>query len=246
MGQMAGRRLVAPDRPGHGLSEAFVYRGVDLRQHALDFVGSLADLLGDKPLPIVANSMGALWALWFALAHPQRVSRLVLLGCPALILGASGPLGFRLLSVKVLNRLMYGMEPASARQIRTLMRRMGHDPDRISGEFITFMQRVEELPPYRAAWLSLLETSLTARGARQELAFGEDELRRVIQPTLFIWGTNDPFGRLDVARRACGLMPDARLEVAGAGHLPWLDDPARCGRLAAEFLDARSRVERRE
>jgi pimeloyl-ACP methyl ester carboxylesterase len=122
---------------------------------------------------------------------------------------------------------------------------MGHDPDRISKDFMTFMQRVEELPAYRAAWLSLLETSLTARGARQELVFGEDELRRVIQPTLFIWGTNDPFGTLDVARRACGVMPNAQLEVVGVGHLPWLDDPVRCGRLALEFLDARSRVERR-
>src|SRR5712691_7315616 len=62
-------RLVAPDRPGHGLSDAFTYRGVDLRRHAVDFVGSIADSLGQRPLRIVANSMGALWAVWYALEH---------------------------------------------------------------------------------------------------------------------------------------------------------------------------------
>lgn len=236
MARMPRGRLVAPDRPGHGLSDAFIYRGVDLRRHAVDFVESIADTLGERPLRIVANSMGALWALWFALAHPERVSRLVLLGCPALLLGTSGPVGFRLLSVKGLNMLMYGMEPASPKQTRTLMRRMGHDPDRISVEFKTYMQRTEELPAYRAAWLSLLERTLTARGANKHLALREDELRRVVPPTLFIWGTNDPFGTIDVARRACAVMPDARLEVVGVGHLPWLDEPSRCGHLASDFL----------
>lgn len=239
MACLPAARLVAPDRPGHGLSDAFTYRGVDLRRHAVDFVGAIAQTLGERPLRIVANSMGALWALWYALEHPAQVSRLVLVGCPALLLGTSGPLGFRLLSVKRLNEIMFGMEPASPNQIRTLMRRMGHDADRISGEFMTYMQRVEELPAYRAAWLSLLETSLTARGARKHLALGAAELRRVAQPTLFLWGASDPFGTADVGRRACSLMPDARLEVVGVGHLPWLDDAIRCGHLASEFLAER-------
>ena len=239
MASLPAARLIAPDRPGHGLSDAFTYRGVDLRRHAVDFVGSIAESLGERPLRIIANSMGALWALWYALEHPERVSRLVLVGCPALLLGTSGPLGFRLLSVKRLNEIMFGMEPASAKQIRSLMRRMGHDPDRISREFMTYMQRIEELPAYRAAWLSLLETSLTARGARKHLALGDAELRRVVLPTLFLWGANDPFGTADVGRRACSLMPDARLEAVGVGHLPWLDDAVRCGRLASEFLAER-------
>jgi pimeloyl-ACP methyl ester carboxylesterase len=236
MACLSAGRLVAPDRPGHGLSGAFTYRGVDLRRHAVDFVDSIAESVGDRPLPIVANSMGALWALWYALERPERVSRLVLLGCPALLLGTSGPFGFRLLSVKRLNKMMFGMDPPSPKQIRTLMRRMGHDPGRISEEFTTYMQRIEELPAYPSAWLSLLEASLTSRGARKHLAFSDAELRRVVQPTLFLWGESDPFGTVDVGRRACSLIPDARLELVGTGHLPWLDDPGRCGHLASKFL----------
>jgi 2-hydroxy-6-oxonona-2,4-dienedioate hydrolase len=234
--RLGGFRLVAPDRPGHGLTGAFSYRGVDQRRHAVDFVSSIAATLGDRPLRIVGNSMGALWALWFALEHPQRVSRLVLVGCPALILGSSGPFGYRLLGVRGLNTLMWGMEPASPKQIDRLMCRMGHDPKTVPPGFKTFMERLEVLPGYRTAYLTLLESALTVSGARSAVALGEEELRRVEQPTLLLWGTKDPFGTVDLARQASAAMPHARLEIVGQGHLPWLDEADRCGALATEFL----------
>jgi hypothetical protein len=31
-------------------------------------------------------------------------------------------------------------------------------------------------------------------------------------------------------------MPDARLEVRGAGHLPWLDAPEECASVVGDFL----------
>lgn len=41
-------------------------------------------------------------------------------------------------------------------------------------------------------------------------------------PTLFVWGDNDPFGSVDVGRRASEIMPDARLVEVTGGHLPWI------------------------
>jgi pimeloyl-ACP methyl ester carboxylesterase len=63
-----------------------------------------------------------------------------------------------------------------------------------------------------------------------------DQLRNILQPTLFIWGKDDPFGSVDAGRRAAALMPDARLEVVGIGHLPWWDDADACARLVREFV----------
>ena len=62
------------------------------------------------------------------------------------------------------------------------------------------------------------------------------ELRGVTQPTLFAWGRNDPFGSPDDGRAATDLMPEARLEVVGTGHLPWWDEPDECARLVRDFL----------
>ncbi len=79
--------LFAPDRPGCGLTDKIDYRGVPFRQHALDFVTAIMDGLHLPKARIVASSMGGYFALVFALAHPERVTKLVLLGEPA----ASGP-----------------------------------------------------------------------------------------------------------------------------------------------------------
>src|SRR5436305_12293909 len=38
--------VFAPDRPGCGLTDKVDYRGVDLRQHAVDFIASTLDALG--------------------------------------------------------------------------------------------------------------------------------------------------------------------------------------------------------
>ena len=76
-------RVLAVDRPGHGLADPFDYRGVDLLAFGSRFIGEVMDSLGLRSVPILGNSMGGLWAMGFALAHPERVSRLVLIGSPA-------------------------------------------------------------------------------------------------------------------------------------------------------------------
>jgi pimeloyl-ACP methyl ester carboxylesterase len=77
------RRVVAVDRPGHGLADPFDYRGVDLLDHARTFVGDILDALELSTVDVVANSMGALWSVAFAVDAPSRVSRLALVGAPA-------------------------------------------------------------------------------------------------------------------------------------------------------------------
>jgi 2-hydroxy-6-oxonona-2,4-dienedioate hydrolase len=63
-----------------------------------------------------------------------------------------------------------------------------------------------------------------------------DQLRSVAQPTLFVWGGDDPFGSPDAGRVAMELMPNARLEIVGRGHLPWWDEPEACAHLVREFV----------
>ena len=73
MTRLSGRRLIVPDRPGCGLSDGFLYDGVDMRAHAVDFVSGVLDALKVARASIVGNSMGGYYALCFALAHPDRV-----------------------------------------------------------------------------------------------------------------------------------------------------------------------------
>jgi pimeloyl-ACP methyl ester carboxylesterase len=51
-----------------------------------------------------------------------------------------------------------------------------------------------------------------------------------------LWGTNDPFGAVDAGRSAAAIMPSARLEVVGIGHLPWWDDAEACAGQIRQFM----------
>jgi pimeloyl-ACP methyl ester carboxylesterase len=54
---------------------------------------------------------------------------------------------------------------------------------------------------------------------------------------MFLWGTNDPFGSVDTGRYISEIMPSSEFHaIQGGGHLPWLDNPAECGRLTRNFL----------
>jgi len=62
-----------------------------------------------------------------------------------------------------------------------------------------------------------------------------DDLRQLSVPTLMIWGDSDPVVPIEAARAAAQLIPDARLEVLPAGHVPWLGHPEQVAELLTAF-----------
>lgn len=80
--------------------------------------------------------------------------------------------------------------------------------------------------------------ALVSGGAwRPGLNFDDAELGKVGQPTLYIYGSKDPVGTVDILKRAVGLLPrgDLRL-VDGGGHSPWLDEPSTVASAVKRFL----------
>ena len=53
-------RVLAVDRPGHGLADPFDYRGIDLLDHGRTFLRDILDALELPTVDVLANSMGAL------------------------------------------------------------------------------------------------------------------------------------------------------------------------------------------
>lgn len=75
-----GVRLITPDRPGYGLSDPL--RSRTLLDWPKD-VTALADRLGLERFAITALSGGGIYALACAAAMPDRITEVVLAGCPA-------------------------------------------------------------------------------------------------------------------------------------------------------------------
>ena len=81
--ELHGVRAIAPDRPGVGLSDPIDLPQDRYREAAVAWLDRLLDTLELDTTTLLGHSGGAMWALWYALAHPDRVKRLVLLGPPA-------------------------------------------------------------------------------------------------------------------------------------------------------------------
>lgn len=233
-------RLIAVDRPGHGLSDPFDYRGVDVLDHAVEFLSDVLDELGLERAPIVANSMGARWAIELALRQPQRVERLILVGAPAGSIRRV-PMQLPMMRWPIVNRI-----------VRRVFRRSTPEGVRrfLSKILVADASRVPESMLVASAAgqrrnvdsvMTFVDRIVTRRAIRPELVIG-DRWSRLEAPVTFIWGDADAFDHPETGRRAAQLCRDAELiELPGLGHLPWLDDAAAVGRAVTAALAGAAR-----
>jgi pimeloyl-ACP methyl ester carboxylesterase len=240
MSALKGWRIIAINRPGGGLSDGVDHRQIDVRYLALKTLGSVVETFGLDNFPIVGGSMGGLWAFWYALDSPQRISKIVQLGCPGFILNTGVPVFMRLLGVPGLNRLVApNLQPRSAADAIEVLRFQGssqEDRDKMPEAFGEAAYRLFQLPTYLDTWISMISAFTTLLGSKPKYQFGADKLKMLQQPVQFIWGVNDPFGDLEVAHQAARITPNAKLHELATGHLPLFDKPQVTGSLIREFL----------
>jgi pimeloyl-ACP methyl ester carboxylesterase len=220
-------RVLAVDRPGHGLADPFDYHGVDLLQHAQAFLGDIVDALELPSVDVVANSMGALWSVAFAINAPCRVSRLALVGAP-----------FGIARRPPLLMLPFGLPLIGPRLGSYVLSNATRDGSRKFWDqlFVEHPERLDDLlldvdvahtRRNVASMLSLIACIADWRrlGYRRELILG-DRWHALTMPTLLLWPEHDAFGSPRKAEALVATNPNLRLvRLPGAGHLPWIDDP---------------------
>ena len=242
LAELQGIRAVAPDRPGHGLSDPIDFPRQRLREMAVAWVDHLLDGLELDSAALLGHSGGGLWALWYALAHPERVDRLLLLAPPALP-RTRCPLPLRLIATPGLGALVALVSPPSPKSVLQFARSMGEQetlaahPDLID----LFVAAGRDPIADRAGRSELRAIAsplalLTRSGFRRSARVPPDQLRQVIPPTLVVWGDREPLGAVPVARDVAELISHTRLEVLPAGHAPWRGHPARTAALVAAFV----------
>lgn len=236
MAELDGTRMLAIDRPGWGLSGGFEYTVANHRQTASDVLRAVLDELDIEQVDLVGNSTGGYWSIVFALAHPDRVRRLILLGGVATLPGAQTPLPLRLLRVPGLNWLLSRLQEPSEEAVVKQMERVG-DGDAIRQYPALIRAKVvhDRTPRSIDVGPRELRTMITVRGWRSTIRLREEELRNLQQPSMFIWGEHDWFGGPDQVRETVETIPEARLEVLDAGHGPWFGHPGTCAELIQEM-----------
>jgi 2-hydroxy-6-oxonona-2,4-dienedioate hydrolase len=239
MPHLDGHRLIAFDLPGFGLSDPFDYSGRPLRAHAVAQLTSLLDALELERVPIVGTSLGGMWALCLAVEAPHRVAAVGSLGVPAVALpGMHGDPGFTALSTPVVRQIVARIGSPSLAMTRRTMASGVIGPRAAAKAPEGFFEVVHEgfrRPGFWTAMLTHMQLALRLGRPRPENFLSDTELRQLAVPVLMIWGDEDPYGGPEIGRRACALMPNARLEVIPGRHAPFLDDPERCGALIDEL-----------
>lgn len=239
MAQLEDVRTIAFDRPGFGLSGEFAYDEETLRRTVVDGLEGVLDALGVDRVDLVGHSMGGYTSILFALAHPERVRRLILVGGVPTFPGTRPPIPLRLLTVPLLGRLMDRLQKPGEEGALDLAETFG---ERESVQRYPALVRAiaahQGDPRSAEAGLSEFNALLSLRGWRPSVRIREEELRALRQPTLVVWGENDPLGGPDDVRDGVDAIPDVRFESVAAGHVPFFAHPERCARLIREMRDA--------
>ena len=129
LNELDGVRALAPDLPGRGLSDPLYLPRHRYRELAVAWLDGLLDSVELDAVALVGHSGGGRWALWYALAHPGRVKRLVLIGVPALP-KTRCPLPIRLMATPGVGELLVAVgatEPDGGAAVRGFRGRAG-DP----------------------------------------------------------------------------------------------------------------------
>jgi pimeloyl-ACP methyl ester carboxylesterase len=202
---MRRHRVVAPDLPGLGAST--VPDGPPDAARVLAWLAALVERTCPAPPAMVGASLGASIAARFAIAHPDRLSRLVLVAAGSLARFRPAP-GVVLALVRFLAR-------PSERTQRGFLRQVAVDPARaralMSPDAQAYALELARTPSVRAANRRLLRELGTRPIPSRQLA-------AIAVPTALIWGRQDRVMRLRIAEEASARYGWPLHVIEDAGH----------------------------
>ncbi len=221
----ARHRTINVDLPGFGASERLEgdYSPAAIARD----LANVLDAVGVYRVDLVGHSWGSSISLAFALAYPERVRRIVLVG--AWIYDEQIPPFFRWARAPGIGEMLFTGFYRERPEDRFPM--AFEDPSIVTQELVEAIGRSLERPGTERAALA------AARG--QCFLQQEGLYRTITQRTLLVWGANDSVARLRFGERLARDLPHATMEVfARVGHFPMLEYPSRTRAVITAFLDA--------
>jgi len=226
-----GHCAVTVDLPGHGLTAVCDEPEACSMERCSDALARLVDRLGCDRVDLVGYSMGGRMALYFALAHPDRIRRLVLESASPGLRTEAERAQRREHDARLADRLRDEPFPVFLKfwYDQPLFASLAEDPKRLKD---LVDKRLKGDP--RALALSLLGLGT---GSQPSLW---DKLPTIAFPTLLIAGEKDRKFEA-IGREMAAVCAAARLTIVeGAGHNVHLECPDRFAELIGEFLADRT------
>ena len=212
-------RVIRFDQIGHGLTGPSA-DGDYTRDAFVADVDALADKLGLEEFVLGGNSMGGGIAMAYALAHPERLSGLVLVdasGAPIQRKGG-GNIAFTIAQMPGVGAVLSQFLPRSL--VGKSLSQSVSNQDVVTPEAIDRYWELARYPGNRDA--------TRARFASERSGFDPDAIRAMPVTTLVMWGTEDTLIPYEAAMWFTEHLPVATLAAyEGIGHLPMEEAPRR-------------------
>jgi 2-hydroxymuconate-semialdehyde hydrolase len=219
----ANRRVLALDMLGFGFTDrpADAIYSMDVWvQQVLDFL----DAVGIEQTDLVGNSFGGALALTFAIEHPQRVRKLVLMGS----MGVSFPISECGLEA------VWGYTP-SFENMRKMLDLFAYNRDLVNDDLARLRYEASIQPGFQESFAAMFPAP------RQQwveaMAKNQDLIQNIYQPTLIIHGREDQVIPMENSLKIFSLIPKAQLHIIGqCGHWTQIEHTDRFVRLVDGFL----------
>jgi 2-hydroxymuconate-semialdehyde hydrolase len=215
-------RVIAPDMVGFGFSDrpdAITYGKAVWVQQVLD----LLDALGLVKVNLVGNSFGGAISLAFAIAHPERVARLALMGS----VGVSFPITEGLDAV-------WGYEP-SFEAMRGLLDLFAFDRTLVNDELADLRYRASIRPGFQESFSAMFPAP--RQTGVEALASPEEAIAALPHETLILHGRDDRVIPLATSETLHRLISRSQLHVFGrCGHWVQIEHRDRFCRQLVDFL----------
>ena len=205
-------RIVRFDQIGHGLTGPNPAGDYSLTAFETT-ISQVVDRLGVQKFTLAGNSMGGAIAASYAMNHPARLEKLMLVdagGAPKAN-PTPGNVGFKLAALPGLNQLMRWITPRSL--VERSLRQSVTNQTFITPATVDRYWELLRHPGNRQA-------TITRFGNARE-TFDPARLAQLKMPVLVMWGEQDALINADGARWYARSIPGSKLILyPGIGHMP--------------------------
>ncbi len=221
-----GYRIILLDCPGWGRSDSVICTGSRSELNAR-CLRAVMDGLRIERAHLIGNSMGAHSAVAFALAHADRIGKLILMGG-----GTGGPSPFVPMPTEGIKLIGALYRDPTVENLKRMMNVFVHDASSLTEAL--YQQRLDNMLARRDHLENFVKSQ--AANPRQFTDYGP-RLSEIEAETLVIWGREDRFVPLDVGLRVIAGIPNAELHVFNkCGHWAQWEHAEKFNRMVREFL----------
>jgi len=215
-------RVLAPDLAGFGYTRT-ASEMVHTRQTWLDQIVSFLDALDVDRVHVIGNSFGGSMALALAIAHPERVDRMILMGSVGVPFELTPGLD-----------AVWGYEP-SFENMQAIMRIFAYNQSLIGDALVQMRYEASMRPGIQEAYAGMFPAP------RQRwvdaMAHDENAIRALPHTTLMIHGRDDKVIPLSTSLTLLDWIDNSQLHVFGrCGHWTQIEHTNAFNRLVADFL----------